>query len=463
METVYSTSSRALIRRGPFARLWWSQVISSLGDWVALFASFALAARIAGGGVSASLGVLVPLVARILPGLVLGIAGGVIADRWDRKRTMVVTDFGRALLVGALALADNFRVLFILTFLIEFLSLIRQPAREAVVPNLVPATSLLAANGLNLLAAYGSAPLGSALFAGLVKIGARLPDLGGFGRSIAVAFLIDAFTFVLSGIVILSIDIPRVHLARSRIARGMFDLRAPLRDIVEGFGFVARSGSVRRVILGMAAALFGGGALFVIGEPFALHVLGVSDAGYGVIVTALGIGVGIGMLGVTWFGPGEGRRQLLFALSLVGTGIAITLSAFSVTVPGASGWTFFTGMGTGVAYVTGFTHLHARVDDELRGRTFAALYASVRTALLASFALAGVGAAALEGVLPGELGTGLRAVMALGGAIVLLAGTITLWAARGEIRRPALDQQALEALRDAGDTVGWIRGHGERR
>jgi hypothetical protein len=120
-------------------------------------------------------------------------------------------------------------------------------------------------------------------------------------------------------------------------------------------------------------------------------------------------------------------------------------------------------MGTGVAYVTGFTHLHARVDDELRGRTFAALYASVRTALLASFALAGVGAAALEGVLPGELGTGLRAVMALGGAIVLLAGTITLWAARGEIRRPALDQQALEALRDAGDTVGWIRGHGERR
>ncbi|MGH9195587.1 MAG: hypothetical protein ACRD1T_07600, partial [Acidimicrobiia bacterium] len=111
-----------MIRRGPFARLWWSQAISSLGDWVTLFASFALAARISGGGRAASLGILVPLVGRILPGLVLGIVGGVLADRWNRKATMIVADVGRAVLAGGLLFVSNFRDLFILTFLTEVLS-----------------------------------------------------------------------------------------------------------------------------------------------------------------------------------------------------------------------------------------------------------------------------------------------------------------------------------------------------
>jgi dTMP kinase len=463
MQTVNSSPSRDLIRRGPFARLWWSQVVSSLGDWGALFASFALAARIAGGGPLASLGILVPLVARILPGLVFGVVGGVIADRWDRKRTMAVTDLGRAVLVGVLAFADNFRALFVLTFLIELLSLARQPAREAVVPNLVSEDRLLAANGLNLLAGYGTAPLGSALFALLVQLGSRLPHFGSFGRSIASAFLIDAVTFVFAGLVVLTVPIPKVEVKRRSVAVRGLDWRAPLRDVGEGLRFVARSGEVRRIILGMAAGLFGGGALFVIGQPFAEQVLAADNAGYGLIVTSLGVGVGFGMMAVTLFGKTAERRQLVFALSLVGTGVAIMFTAFTYTVVGAAGWTFITGFGTGAGYVTGFTHLHARVADDFRGRTFAALYALVRTALLASFALAGVGAAALEGVLPGLLSQGLRAVVALGGMVVLVSGVITLWASRADLRPPPFDRESLETLRQAGDTIGWMRGHGEKQ
>jgi dTMP kinase len=226
---------------------------------------------------------------------------------------------------------------------------------------------------------------------------------------------------------------------------------------------VARSGDVRRIILGMAAGLFGGGALFVIGQPFAEQVLAADNAGYGLIVTALGVGVGLGMMAVTLFGKSAERRQLVFALSLVGTGVAIMLTAFTFTVFGAAGWTFITGIGTGIGYVTGFTHLHTRVADDLRGRTFAALYALVRTALLASFALAGVGAAALEGVLPGILGQGLRAVVVLGGMVVLVSGVITVWGSRAELRPPPFDRESLETLRQAGDAIGWMRGHGEKQ
>ena len=457
---VTSTSelrSRDLIRRGPFARLWWSQAVSSLGDWVALFASFALAARISGGGRAASLGILVPLVGRILPALVFGFVGGVLADRFSRKVTMLVADVGRAGLAVGFIFVDDLRQLFVLTFLTELLSMMRQPAREAVVPSLIPEHHLLAANGLSLLSNYGTAPIGSALFAGLTEVGSRLPPFGPFGPSIGAAFAFDALTFLVSAAIVLSTPIPRAPASAVRMPGSRADLKAPLRDLAEGFRFVAGSGPIRRMILGMAAGLFGGGALFVIGQPFAQQVLRGSDAGYGLIVTSLGIGVGIGMLGMTVLGTMNTRRPLVFALALITTGLSIVFTGYTNSVVIAAGWTFLTGLGTGVAYVCGFTELHATVADELRGRTFAALFAFARVALLVSFALAGVGAAALDGVLAGELNEGIRAVIVLGGTVVLLVGTGVLWAARHELKAHFSSEQ-LSTLADASSAITWMRG-----
>lgn len=448
---------RDLVRKGPFARLWWSQLISSLGDWVTLFATFSLAARIAGGGAAASLGILVPLVARILPGLIIGIVGGVLADRWDRKKTMVIADFGRAILVGILVFVGNFRDLFVLTFAIEVLSLLRQPAREAVVPLLIEPRHLMSANGLNLIAAYGTAPVGSAVFALLAQVGPTfLPDVASPG--IVLAFALDAVTFVVSGVIVLWTPLPVARVSRERRARGRLDVRAPLRDMTDGFKFVALYGNVRRMVLGMAFGLFGGGALFVLGQPFSEQTLGGGDSGYGIVVTALGVGVGIGMGAMTFFGRNLVRREPAFAVALVGTGLSIVLTSLTATVAGAAGWVFVAGAGTGVAYVTGFTHLHATVTDDIRGRTFAALFASARAALLVSFGLAGVGAAALDGVLPGMLSSGTRAVILGSGVTILVSGAATLWAVRDQLTGQAMDDDALRTLKDAGDAITWMRG-----
>ena len=447
-----------LIRRGPFARLWWATSVSSLGDWVTLFATFSLAAEIAGGGRGASLGILVPLVARILPGVVIGVIGGVLADRWDRKRTMVVADFGRAILVMVLVFVGNFRDLFLLTFAIEVLSLLRQPAREAVVPRLVPARHLMAANGLNLLGAYGTAPLGAALFAVFAELGETTFRVFGSGAATSSAFAFDAITFVISGLIVLAIPLPPVEMRRERLSRGTFDLRAPMRDMADGFRFITSFHAVRRLITGMAFGLFGGGALFVLGQPFSAQVLRGGDSGYGVIVTTLGVGVVLGMGAMTVLGRRIERRQALFAFALVVTGGSIVLAAFTSTVAGAAGWVFLAGAGTGVAYVTGFTHLHAVITDDIRGRTFAALYAAVRVALLASFGLAGVGAAALDGVFPGLLSSGVRTVILAAGAVIVLSGSGALWAVRAELRGEPLDEADYRTLRDAGDALTWMRG-----
>jgi len=77
---------------------------------------------------------------------------------------------------------------------------------------------------------------------------------------------------------------------------------------------------------------------------------------------------------------------------------------------------------------------------------------------LVSFALAGVGAAALDGVLAGELNEGIRAVIVLGGLVVLLVGGTVLWAAREEIRPVSLDAERLATLAEAGDAITWMRG-----
>ena len=444
-----------LVRRGPFARLWWSQLISSLGDWVTLFATFSLATEISGERLNSGIAILVPLTARFLPGLIIGVIGGVVADRLDRKRTMVIADFGRAALVIPLVFVGNFRDLFLLTFAIEVLSLIRQPAREAVVPLLIPRKYLMSANGLNLFAGYGTAPIGSALFAVLAEFGGDLLSSVSTSPGLSAAFLFDAITFVASGIIVLTISIPTLELSTERQSSSA---RAPLRDMLNGFRFVLGFGAVRRIVVGMATGLFGGGALFVLGQPFAREVLGAGDSAYGVIVTALGVGVGIGMGAMTLWGRAIQRREPLFGASLLVVGVAISLAAGTTTVLGASAWVFLAGIGTGIAYVTGFTHLHAVVTDELRGRTFAALFSFARAALLVSFGLAGIGSAAMAGVLPGLFSNGTRGVMIVSGVTILLAGAGVLWAVRDQLRGEPLTDRDYQVLRDATDAVTWMKG-----
>ncbi|HLT97535.1 MAG TPA: MFS transporter [Acidimicrobiia bacterium] len=455
MNTPFAQRGRDLIRRGPFARLWWSQAISSLGDWVNLFANFALATRLAGGGRGATIAILVPLVGRILPGLVFGFLGGLIADRWSRKTTMIVSDFGRAVLVLGLLFVRTYVEFFVLVVVIEIFALIRQPAREAVVPTLVKRDHLLAVNGLNLAAMYGTAPVGSLLFALLAEGSRSLPEIGTVGSAIGAAFLFDSITFIASGLLVVFIPI---QAPKAAVERAQDRQQAPTvwRDVVDGMKFVFEPGPVRRLMLGMSAGLFGGGALFVLGQPFSEQVLRSGESGYGILITALGVGVGLGMLGVTVLADINTRREPLFGFSLLVAGVAIGLAAFADGVLGAAGWAFVAGMGTGIAYVSGFTHLHASVADEVRGRTFAAVYTFSRTALLISFALAGVGAAALAGVFPGELNNGIRAVMLLGGVVVGLSGAAVLVGAN--LWQGKLDDEKLQRMSEAADTITWMRG-----
>jgi len=147
------------MKSGPFSRLWRAGLVSSVGDWVAILATLSLAEELAGGG-----GVVLALSSRIVPGLFFAAIGGVIADRLNRKYVMVVVEVGRAGLVLSLAFVETIGYLILVNLLLEALTLVFQPAKEAAVPTLVRRSEIVTANSLSLSASYGTFPLGAALF-----------------------------------------------------------------------------------------------------------------------------------------------------------------------------------------------------------------------------------------------------------------------------------------------------------
>ena len=87
-----------MLRVTPFRRLWYSTALSSLGDWLGLLATTALATSLAHGYKAQNYALGGVLVVKLLPAIVLGPLAGVFADRFDRRNTMVISDFVRFVL-----------------------------------------------------------------------------------------------------------------------------------------------------------------------------------------------------------------------------------------------------------------------------------------------------------------------------------------------------------------------------
>src|SRR6478752_10364389 len=118
-----------------FFRLWLAQFVSSLGDWIGLIAILAIAARVSNNSGAA---VSLVMVTRVVPGFFLGTVGGVIIDKFDRRKVMVSCDIGRSSLLLLLPFVDNLGGLLLISLGLEILTLLWGPAQAATVPNLVP-------------------------------------------------------------------------------------------------------------------------------------------------------------------------------------------------------------------------------------------------------------------------------------------------------------------------------------
>ncbi|MDQ1664397.1 MAG: dTMP kinase [Actinomycetota bacterium] len=380
---------RGVLEVPAFRKLWTALSLSSFGDWLGLLALTALAPRLANGGyAAANLAIAGVFILRLAPAIIIGPLGGVIADRLDRRWTMVVCDVLRFALFLSIPLVGKLWWLFVATFLIEAASLVWIPAKEATLPNLVPRERLETANQLSLFTTYGSAPVAAAVFAGLALVSGMLDNAVTAIDEADLALFFNAATFLVSALTIVRLtEIPSRDPSVAKHEQVSVG-----RTLVEGWRFVAHTRLVRGLVVGMLGAFAAGGAVVGLARTFVTD-LGAGDPGYGLLFGTVFLGLAAGM----FFGPRlvpDFSRRRLFGVAIAAAGLALTLLALVPNMVIAVFVTFVLGLFAGVAWVTGYTLLGLEIADEMRGRTFAFVQTMVRVVLVAVLAVAPLLAAA---------------------------------------------------------------------
>ena len=418
--------TRSVLSIPAFRRLWNAMVFSSLGDWLGLLATTAMAQQLSGGSyTTANFAIAGVFIARLLPAVFLGPIAGVIADRLDRRKLMVSADVMRAALYISIPIVNTYFWLYTAMILVECLTLFWSPAKEATVPNLVGKEKLENANQVSLLAAYGTAPIAAILFSLLTLFANAIESLFPFtiGGSIDIALYVNAASFAFAAITIWGLkEIPKGAAAKKAKDEGV------LKSLYDGWKSVSQTKIVRGLVVGMIGAFFAAGAVIGLARTF-VGDLGGGDAAYGVLFGAVFTGLAIGIA----FGPkifAQFSRRRLFGASLTTAGFFLVLLALIPNLVMAVFTVIFLGAFSGITWVTGFTMLGMEVQDEVRGRTFAFVQSLIRITLVAVLAVAPVVAAAF-GVHTYEFenGTinfnGAQATILAAGVIAAIIGAIS--------------------------------------
>jgi MFS family permease len=338
------------LRHRDYRLLWTGVLFTSGGMWMEQVALNWLVYDMTGSAVQ--LGVLNGL--RALPSLVTGLLGGVAADRMDRKRLMIWTQWVLLVLytiLAAIILLDRVAVwhLMLFTLATGVVWTFNQPVRQAILPRLVPKEDLMNAVALQSAAFNMTRVIGPA-------VGGLLIALIGAGGAIAA----EAVTWV----AVLALTYPmRVPPLPPRAP----DAPGVRHDLAEGLRYVARTPAVRGLLV-MAMLPF------VLIMPymtlltiFAKEIFHMDVAGLGLLMSISGVGALAATLGVASLGHFSGKGRLLFAAAVT---MSVTLIGFALSpwLP-LSYLALIAVSGSSMAYMAlSNTLVNLIVPDAFRGR-----------------------------------------------------------------------------------------------
>jgi dTMP kinase len=395
----------------PFRRLWIALSLSSLGDWLSILALLSLAAYLtqkhaAGQSVTAAAAaqttaVGLVWVATLLPPLLLGPVAGAIADRLDRRRTMIVGDILRGLLYLSIPLFPNLTWLLAAKFLAGVVSVFWNPATAASIPNLVPPDKLERANQYSLLGTYGTAPLAFGLFGVLALISEALGRVLPFFKTnpVYLALYINAATYAVSALTVWFLtEIPKRQASKISVP-------STAKSIWEGWRFIGKTPVLRGLVTGMIGAFVGAGVVIGLSVPYIKFTLKGGDAGFGLVFAAIFVGMALGMV----LGPrllaGFSLRRL-FGLTITAAAVPLALIGLVPNLIMVTVFVIVLGALAGIAYATGFTIVGLEVDDDTRGRVFAFFLSSIQVILLTVITVVAFLSAAFTKLIAGATGSG---------------------------------------------------------
>ncbi len=390
-----------------FRYLWSGQIISLTGDWFNLIASAALVATLTQSG--AAVGGL--FVVRMLAPFLVSPFAGVVADRANRKAIVISTDVLRCFVVLGFLLVrspEHVWVIYMLTAVQSASQGFYFPAWNSILPDITRREELGIANALS-----------SATWSTMLAFGAALGGLASGVVGYYPAFVIDAFTFLLSALILwrMPYDSP---LQRD----GDRSIMAGVRQYLDGLGYLRRhidtfSIAIHKGVLGLLVI----GFYQVIQVTIAEQYFPIGEGGsisLGLIYVMSGIGSGVGpILGRNFARDRDRELRLMIAFGYVCALAGFIISATLISLPVILIGALLRGIGGGLIWVLGTQLLLQIVPNQVRGRVF-----STEFALYTLFAAISSGA---TGILI-DTAMGISGVLMLGcGLLVIPIMLWTLW------------------------------------
>ncbi|MCX6054321.1 MAG: MFS transporter [Chloroflexi bacterium] len=334
----------SLVLRSPaFVVLWLSEALSLIGDRLIMVALVTLVYDRTGS--ASAVGLLMLL--KAIPALALGSLAGVFVDRWNRKWIMVIANLLQGLLVFWLPLSPGIVFIFAIYLAMSMVNQFFIPARSAAIPDLVAPEALLTANSLFAISMVAAMAIGPAIGTWITE---RV--------SLNAAFYADAATFLIPAMAVAFLVIPRQRCVETKPSLGS-DLRA-------GLAFARSQPAVLAALATISATFLVIGTISVAGVVITREILHVESSKFGIMMSAMGIGMLGGAIASGWLG----RRFTHVKLGVAGVilmALGMIALPWSSTLVMASIFTVMIGMGMIIVQVNGQTLLQT-IAPEMRGR-----------------------------------------------------------------------------------------------
>ena len=343
---------------GNFRKFWFANVISMLGEWFNTIALFTLILTHTGS--EALLGILFTV--RMLGFALFQPIVGLLADRWSRKRIMVVTNLAQTLFALSFLMVDGPEDMWWLLAMSAVMMLLHGSyltAERAAIPNIVSEENLATANALD-----------SATWSAALAIGAALGGIVVTEYGVDAAFIIDSITFLIAALIILPVHVPQ---------KVSDEMKGPLfstafANIIAGLKRIFSESRILRIVFAKASWNIAGGglaAVFLVLAGARLTNLEMAG-GIGLFFMARGIGTGIGPILARKYLIDEKRWPSLIGILVTVSGAFYLAVGFSL---GGALWitvllVIFAHAASGANWVLSTILTQRWVEDEMRGRVF---------------------------------------------------------------------------------------------
>ncbi|WP_158883936.1 MFS transporter [Amycolatopsis anabasis] len=394
-----------LLAERAFARLWLAAFFSETAEWMLQVALPVFVFQHTGSATSTA----ASMVLGLLPAVALSPIAGVLADRWDRRVLLCAVCAGQAVVALPLLLADGLPLVYLVMAAQAGLASLFEPARSALVPELVGVERVTAANGLLSVNNSVARLIGSALGGLLLGFGGLAPVLAAYLGALLVAAALLAPRFAAAA-------------ARPVAAR-----RTLVREWLDGLAEIRRNRALRIAGVVLALTSLAQGMFLVLFVLFVLEALGGSEADVGLLrgVQAVG-GLAAGLALATVARRVPPARLLGWATAVMGLLSALIWNtAYLTTAVGVFAGLFAVVGAPGVMVGAGQLALVQTVTDPRRsGRVLSTAFAGMAMCQAVGMLLAGL--------LAGPIG--LAALLDVQAALLVAAGAIVLVTLAGRPR-----------------------------